>query len=297
MSSFPSLACVLVASAGLILSAGCVQAQRPAADPGPPSGLARTALAHPAFRWDSLAGPGLTTYLRSGSYAASRADDLHARTGDALRHALALLGESAYPAHLRVFYVGSRDDMVPITGGRHTGTTDAGAHAVALVENESWRAFTRHEVMHAVSLLLWGQPGGAEDTPQDSAAAEAWRRGGWLREGLAAAAENRCGPYTNRGASAVMQGEGTLIPIGALAGSFYEQDDLAAYLQAGSLVEYLLGTYGRERFQALWRSGSVEVAYDKRAAVVGAEWAAWLRSAPPKARPESTAALRARGCG
>ena len=62
--------------------------------------------------------------------------------------------------------------MAPITGGRHAGTTDAAAHAVALVENGSWRAFTRHEVMHAVSLLLWGQPGGADP----ASAGMAWSR-------------------------------------------------------------------------------------------------------------------------
>lgn len=289
---FVLLLALLAASTALAGSAGCAPAQP---TPAPPSGIARTALA--ALEWDSLAAPGFTTYVQSGSSPAAHADELHERTGDALRHALDLLGEEAYPAHLRVFYVGSRDEMTPLTGGRSTGHTDAPAHAVALVENESWRAFTRHEVMHAVSLLLWGHPGGAEDAPRDSAAARAWRRGGWLREGIAAAAEDRCGPYANRGVAAAMQAEGALIPFEALTGAFYEQDDLAAYLQAGSLVGYLLATYGRAPFRALWRSGSVEDAYGKPATAVEAEWATWLRATPSEARPESVGALRGRGCG
>ncbi len=287
--------CLLLAFAGLSGSAGCARTHPTAVDP--PSGLARAALTNEAFRWDSLAAPGFSTYVQSGSYTAAHAGELHARTGAALRHALDLLGESSYPAHLRVFFVGSRDEMVPLSGGRQTGFTDAPAHAVALVENESWRAFTRHEVMHAVSLLLWGHPGGAEDAPRDSAAAQAWQRGGWLREGIAAAAEDRCGPYTNRGVAATMQAEGALIPFDTLAGAFYEQDDLAAYLQAGSLVGYLLATYGQDRFRTLWQSGSVEAAYGKPVAAVEAEWAAWLRAAPSEAQPESMEALRGRGCG
>jgi hypothetical protein len=75
--------------------------------------------------------------------------------------------------------------MASLTDGRFTGFTDAPANTIVLLENE---------VMHAVSLLLWGHPGGAEDAPRDSAAVEAWRRGGWLREGIAAVAEARCGP-------------------------------------------------------------------------------------------------------
>lgn len=281
---------LLITSVALAWATGCAPAQ-PASNP--PEGLAQTALA--AFAWDALAAPGFTTYSRPGSYAHAHADELHARTGDALHHALDLLGETTYPAHLRVFYVGSRDEMVPLTGGRYTGFADAPGHVVALVENETWRAFTRHEVMHAVSLLLWGHPGGAEDAPRDSVAVRAWRRGGWLREGIAAAAEDRCGPYTNRGVAATMEQEGALLPLALLMGAFYEQDDLAAYLQAGSLVGYLLDTYGRETFRTLWESNSVEDAYGMSVAAVEAAWVAWLRATPSEARPERMGALRA--CG
>jgi hypothetical protein len=64
--------------------------------------------------------------------------------------------------------------------------------------------------------------------------------GGWLREGVVAAAEDLYGRYSYRGMAAQWQAEGTLLPLDSLVHAFYRQDDLAAYLQAGSLVQYLL---------------------------------------------------------
>lgn len=71
-----------------------------------------------------------------------------------------------------------------------------------------------------------------------------FERGGWFREGLAAAAEDLHVSYSYRGMAAQWQAEGTLLPLDSLVSGFYRQDDLAAYLQAGTFVHYLLETYG-----------------------------------------------------
>ena len=86
------------------------------------------------------------------------------------------------------------------------------------------------------------------------------------------------------------------MPLFQLISSFYEQDDLIAYLQAGSVVEYLLERYGRDRFRVLWRSGAIKEAYGSSVESIEWEWAAWLRSTPVELRPVSTAGLRRIGC-
>ena len=66
------------------------------------------------------------------------------------------------------------------------------------------------------------------------------QQGGWLRERIAAAAEDRYLTYSYRGMAAQWLAEGTILPLDTLVHRFYRVDDLAAYLQSGSLVNYLL---------------------------------------------------------
>lgn len=244
------------------------------------------------MRWDSLVTPALTLYVQPGGWGDANRAALLARVERSLAHALGMLGASAYPAHARVFALDSKAQMALVTGQSHNGTTDAGAHAVLVVASAAWSPFDRHELMHMASLTLWGEPG----RPTSRAA---WRRSGWLREGLAAAAEDRCGAWTNRGVAAAMQAGGERLSLAQLTESFYEQDDLAAYLQAGSLVGYLLETRGRPRFRELWRAGPDGLArvYGASASELESGWRAWLADTPLSARPPSLAALREAGCG
>ena len=126
---------------------------------------------------------------------------------------------------------------------------------------------------------------------------EAWRRSSWLGEGIAAFAEHLCGAFTYRAVAAQMQDEKQLFPLDTLRHAFQEQDDLAAYLQAGSLVQYLYQTYGRRPLRELWREGGADFqrAYGVNASSIESAWHDWLRSTPD-VRPRSVAALRRQGC-
>jgi hypothetical protein len=150
--------------------------------------------------------------------------------------------------------------------------------------------------MHIFSLRLWGHPGTSGAGSADPSI-DVWRVGTWLREGIAAAAENLCGEYTYRGVSAQMQAEGQLFPLDTLRDAFMQQDDLAAYLQAGSLVQYLMETHGRERFRDLWRGAgrNLENVYGASVSSIEAAWHDWLRSTAD-ARPPSMSAFRQHGC-
>jgi hypothetical protein len=259
----------------------------------PAAGLARTALAAPGVEWDSLVTPSLTLYVQPDTYGGRHREALRDRAEAGLGHALGLLGATRYPARLRIFIIDSREQMAAVTGQSHNGTTDPEAHTVLVVANDDWSPFDRHELMHAASLNLWGEPGSARRGTAE------WRRGGWLREGLAAVAEDRCGRYTNRAVAAAMHEQGERLTLPQLFESFYEQDDLAAYMQAGSLVEYLLDTGGRARLRALWLGGSdgLERVYGITIAELEKGWLRWLVSTPADARPRSVAELRRNGCG
>src|SRR3954466_2314559 len=78
--------------------------------------LIATATSNRAFQWDSLVTPTFTLYAQRGEYAAGRLPELRGEVDSAITHALEILGEPAYPVHLEVFYVRSRDDVKALTG-------------------------------------------------------------------------------------------------------------------------------------------------------------------------------------
>lgn len=245
----------------------------------PPRAMARRALDNPAFTWDSTATTGVTVYFQPGRYAAPHADRLLAGAEESLQHALALLDESAFPHHLRMFYVESREEMAQLTGQERgsTGLADFESATVYVVLNaEKPRGADRHEIMHSVSIMRWGQPAGARTL-------EEWLPGGWLREGLATYADNQCGPATVREISHAMYEAGDIIPVDSLATAFLRQNDLYAYIQAGSIMEYLIETYGVEQYRAFWEGGNASFAdvYGLSMAALQSDWHLWLSKTSP----------------
>jgi hypothetical protein len=99
-----------------------------------------------------------------------------------------------------------------------------------------------------ITMTTWGYPG------QDS---------NWMNEGLAAYAENKCNGYTDEQIYRYLADKDMLVPMPALASSFYKQPEMIAYHQAAYIVQYLLSHYGVEKLKALWRQGfaSFETVY------------------------------------
>jgi hypothetical protein len=221
---------------------------------------------------------------------------MRAAVDEAMSRDLAILGETSPPGHIRIFLVGSRLDMKSIVGATYGGYADAAAFGAVLVAQEGYRPATRHEIMHLYSLRAWGYPGtNAWSDPQPSM--DTWRLGSWLREGIAAAAEDSCGDYRYRAISAQMQTEGKLFAFDTLRHAFLTKDDLATYLQSGSLVQYLLETYGTPRFRELWRDAgrNLERVYGVSETKIEADWRKWLE-ATTDARPSSVALVYEKGC-
>ena len=256
--------------------------------------FAERALAHPLFVWDSITAPGFTLYTKRGGYGAERALEYRDEVTSALSHALTMLNEPRFPEHVRVFVVESREDVDALTGAPTNGWADPAGRNLAVVARAECRPLFRHEVMHVVSLLLWGNPLGGSVDPRVQQNPVTFEQGAWLREGIAAAAEDRYGAYSYRGMAAQWQSEGGLIALDTLVRSFYRQDDLAAYLQSGSLVQYLLETYGTAPLRVVWREGADAFgrAFGKSLPQIEADWQQWLRATPLSLRPRSIAVAR-----
>jgi hypothetical protein len=276
----------------LIAGLSCAREKPPATL----SDVGSVARADTSFTWDSIPGRGFTLYVTRGSYAAARAELYRLQIDSSITNGLRLLGEREYAPHMRVFLVSSRAEVERIGGAGVNGFADTPSNSLVLVKRAECPFGIRHETMHLVSLRLWGQPLGQDADPYGpSYNRTAFEHGAWLREGLAARAEDRYASYSYRGLAAQWQAEGTLLPLDSLVRSFFMQDDLAAYIQSSTVIEYLLDKYGTAKFHGLWQVGAdgFERIYRKTGAELEAEWKAWLRLTPAASRPVSIAAAKA----
>jgi hypothetical protein len=251
-------------------------------------------LALKALSWDSVTTSQFTMYTVRDSFIAAHAVDYRRQADAAFADALKVLGEPAFPFHVRLFVTRSRDDIELLQGIGTTGWGDPESLSAAVVASDACRPVIRHELMHVVSLRLWGAPYARRDSA-DAPNALGFDRSSWLREGLAAAAEDLWVRYSYRGMAAQWQEEGGMIPLDSLVNAFARYDDLATYVQSGTLVEYLLTAYGSGRFHELWREGidGVPRIYSRDVRAIEREWHTWLQHTPAANRPPSIAEARA----
>ena len=248
-----------------------------------PSGLAGAALANPEFRWERRDTAGFRVYFLAGSYPAQHQDSLIARLEPAARNAERFINAAPLEQPIDLFFVESREQMTRLVGGRATGFAQPSARAVFLMTNPSWRAFERHEIMHVVVGQAWGRNAPNMD---------------WLVEGLAQAADGRCGRFSNAEVVQALAARRGWIPLPAVLTQFRAQPDLRAYLQAAAFVEYLLPRVGPTALKEIWTKGvSPDTILSNRSlATHEAEWRATLdsRRLPNKAELD---AIEAEGCG
>ncbi|MGE0353399.1 MAG: hypothetical protein AB7I33_16400 [Gemmatimonadales bacterium] len=248
-----------------------------------PTGLAAAVLADSGFTWLRQTVPGFRVYFQADTYPARHQDSLLARLPPAARHAASMLQVEPLPGPIDVFFIESRGQMTRMIGRSATGFAQPSTGTVFLVTNPTWRAFERHEIMHVVAARAWGQPAPGND---------------WLMEGLAQAADGRCGGYSNTGVMLALAEQRGWIPLATLLTDFRSQPDLRAYLQAASFVQDLLRRFGPEPLRRLWTQGARP---DSNVAgepleVREREWRAHL-PAEPRPGPEELGYIELRGCG
>jgi hypothetical protein len=194
------------------------------------------------------------------------------------------LGLPDYPVTVDVFYVDAREDMQRLTGSPVTGFAFIEGQTVVLVFNGEWRAFERHELTHVISRNAWGEPG------EPSAA---------TLEGFATFVDGDCGGYEIGRVVRTVLEKDLLLDWEPLLGAFRAQDDLVAYLQAASLVEFV-DTRGVESgLRSLWSRGLG--AAPELLGVSGGEferrWLDWMRVSYTPIPDQAWQRIRSDGCG
>lgn len=252
--------------------------------PDHPTGLAAAALADTTFTWQTRESEHLRIHFQSDSYAATHIEEFVKDAEQARANGLRVLRERRFLPRIDIFHLKSRDQVKRLTGYAVRGWTDPESRTVLLVRSSSSNQGERHEVAHVLSHGLWGH-------------SHDWQTTGWMSEGLATYAGGPCSGYSIDKIVAYADRQGELIPLDSLARKFRSYNDLVAYLQAGSFIGYIQGSYGLSPVRALWVQGfeQIETILGKTPAAIDTEWRNHLRSLYPHPQVE-WAALKENGC-
>lgn len=181
---------------------------------------------------------------------------------------------------MELFTVNSREQARQLTGNPYMGQAVPGELSVILVILPGIRPAFRHEIMHALSLSLWGTQ----------------RTGTWVSEGVATWAAQMCQGKSVDAIAAGFLRKGRLLPLPKLAATFWEVDEAQAYFTAGSAIGYLVRTRGNAAVEALWRQSpaGLEHPLGVDGPAIEGRWRAHLASIP--AAELDMVMLRKRGC-
>jgi len=177
--------------------------------------------------------------------------------------------------------------VVPVQGKGLWTRLPADGDVILLVRNDSVRAHTRHEVMHLVAFRAWGSQRGE------------W----WLTEGLATFADGTCQHTTIAVVGRDLMRARPTLTATELQHRFTElwrADRAMAYVLAGTLVDYLWTTRGREGVRRLWQGSD---SLDEQSVLPGAGgeltrgWRAHVERTAAQTPGLDSARFRRLGCG
>ena len=283
----------------MVVLAGCLSEASTPSSPGKKTvsearplvenAAVRYAREHAAFSWVTSDTAHFRLYIEAGADAEARLATLGPQAEAAWRANHAYLGAAApeaLSARPALFFVNSRQRMGVIMGRPSGGMAVSPADlAFFVAPPDGHRPALRHELMH---LLAWNAFGPRTD------------RAAWVDEGMATAAATEAGGchiYTLAEVAVAVVREGRAVPLSVLAGQFRQFDDLAAYLQAASVVAFVRERYGMDAVAALWkqRLDAIEGVTGGDVRALDVAWRAHV-AAPGHTRAVDWAAIREHGC-
>ena len=255
-----------------------------ARDRTPPhgTGVARETLSRKGFAWRTETAEGIHLHYLPRGLTARRAPELARAAAAALSYdrMLADLPRPSEPVEL--FLVESREQARQLTGRGPMGQAIPGELTAFFVMMPGRPPAFRHEIMHALTLKVWGT----------------YRTGSWLQEGVATWAGGGCMGHSVDAVAAGFLRDGTLPPLDRLAAHFWELDEVNAYFTAGSAVAFLARGRGPQGVRSLWEAfptPAITHPLGAGGAEMEAAWRRHLQSVPPaRIDPER---LRLHGCG
>ena len=250
----------------VVICAASARSQSAAVDTPPPA--AKAALEAGDISWKSRRTPHAVVYALAGSAAEKGLAADAQRAERAIVANLAFLGIRAAGPRLRIFLVGSREQMRRFTGGRAYGGISITQEGPAfLVANDSVRPALKHETMHLLSWRHWGPPAAS-----------------WLSEGLATLAVGPCQGHTVDQVVVAARMAGLFAPVDTLRSAFVTDREIGVvhYMEAASLVQHVDRKYGRKKLRALWSAGGPEGALGVDVPALETSWKASLSRIVPK---------------
>lgn len=167
-----------------------------------------------------------------------------AKSSQSIEENCALIGLSDYSNPIKMRFLNSRKEMKQQVGSPATGWTNMWTQEIHVVANDSEDRIVKtpikHEIMHMITMTLWGYP-------HDNLI--------WLNEGMATYAGDDCNEIKSGEIYHYFLTEEMLLPIDSLSNSFYNQDDMIAYHQSAYIVEYLMKKYGVQKIEEFWKKG------------------------------------------
>jgi len=163
---------------------------------------------------------------------------------DAIKENCSILNFKNYKQLIKIRVLDTREELGKHTGMAVSGFVNPHTSSVYLVANidgdKAVKPPIKHELMHMISMSYWGVPQKNLD---------------WIKEGLAAYAENNCNGYNVEEIYRYLLEKDMLIPLDSLVNNFYRQEEMVGYHQSAYIVEYLIDTYGLKKFKKLWIQG------------------------------------------
>lgn len=265
----------------LVICAASARSQTATVDTPPPA--ARAALEAPDISWKSRRTPHAVVYALAGSAAEKGLAADAQRAERAIAANLSYLGIRSAGPRLRIFLVGSREQMRRFAAGRAYGGISITEEGTAfLVANDSVRPALRHETMHLLSWRHWGRPAAP-----------------WLAEGLATLAVGPCRGHTVDQIVVAAKMAGLFAPVDTLRSAFVDEREIGVvhHMEAASLMQHVDRKYGRKKVRALWSSGAPDRALGVEGQELEKSWKASLsRIAPRGSWARIWKQIDARGC-
>lgn len=268
----PTICAVLAGSA--LLVPGVVGAQAPT--------LSRHGLrAATNITWDSATSPHTTTYVDRRAGPSRGAARLAARAERDLRTVTAWLSLPP-PDEIAIFVVTRHEDMVALGGGLQRGLTRGAERVVLLLDNDTLAAPLRHELVHVVTSVAWGQP------------AEPFR---WLSEGIAVAVDGCAGHPARAVARRLLEAD-RLPGLGEIIDRLPALPPGEGYAAAGSLVGFLRDEYGVGALKTLWREGAAKLPLVTGSSLqdLDAAWHRYVAQSPASAPASVLPRMAGRSC-
>jgi hypothetical protein len=182
----------------------------------------------------------ITFNFPSNGFAFDNRDSIVNACFDAINHNLSIIHQKDYTDTIVAQFLSSRKEMLENTGYATSEYAFPQMDKIWFVADKDIRPLIKHEFMHMITFRLWGQP------PQQSY---------WLKEGIATYAQNSCNGFAVEQIYAFFEKKNMLIAIDSLAGHFYTQPMMIAFHQSAYIVQYLIETYGIQKFSLLYQSG------------------------------------------